>query len=309
MTQRPIDRRSFAIQCGLLSASLYAPRIAFSAGQPSMSIARFSASPGDDELPAKAGELTRKAIEALGGMDRFIAKGDVVFVKPNIGWDRTPEQAANTNPDVVAAVVEMCLKSGAKEVHVTDNSCNEARRTFARSGIQTAAEKAGARVYFMDDRKLKKKAPINGKVLKEWEIYEDILKADKLINVPIVKHHGLSQATLSMKNLMGIIGGSRNQYHQDITNTLVDLAAFVKPDLIIIDAIRVLKANGPVGGNLDDVERKDVIAAGTDQVALDAFGAEQLGFKPEDIGYVAEAAKRGLGTMDYASLKPVEVTV
>ncbi|HOJ60238.1 MAG TPA: DUF362 domain-containing protein [bacterium] len=282
---------------------------AFAADQPQMSIARYKESPTEkDAIQEEAEKLTRAAIDALGGMARFISKGDVVWVKPNIGWDRPAELAANTNPDVVATLVKMCYEAGAKQVHVSDNTCNDQKRTFVRSGIQKAAEEAGARVYFLDPRKYKKMA-INGKTIKEWEIYADMVEADKLINVPIVKHHGLCEVTLSMKNLMGVIGGARNRYHQDIDNSLPDLAAFVKPDLVVLDAIRVLTRNGPVGGNPSDVARKDLVAAGTDQVALDAFGATLLGHKPEDIGHIKEAAVRGLGTLDYASLSPKELTV
>jgi uncharacterized protein (DUF362 family) len=147
---------------------------------------------------------------------------------------------------------------------------------------------------------------LGGKVLKEWPVYEEIVEADKLINVPIAKHHSLCRATLGMKNLMGVVGGKRNRFHQDLSNTLPDLAAFLKPDLVVLDAIRVLADNGPIGGNLDDVKRKEVVAAGTDQVAVDALGATLLEVEPQQIGYIAEAAARKLGTIDYLSLAPVQ---
>jgi uncharacterized protein (DUF362 family) len=241
-------------------------------------------------------------------MNRFISSGDVVWVKPNLAWDRRPEQAATTNPDVVAAVVELCYAAGAKQVLVSDNTCNKAQRTFPRSGIQKAAEEAGARVFFLDKRKFKKMA-VGGKVIKDWEVYTEIVEADKLVNLPIVKHHGLCQATLGMKNLMGAIGGRRNQFHQDLSNSLSDLASFLKPTLVVMDAIRVLTANGPIGGNLEDVKRLDTVLAGTDQVAVDSLGASLLGQDPESIGYIAEAARRGLGELDYKSLDPTELVV
>jgi len=183
-----------------------------------------------------------------------------------------------------------------------------AQRTYTQSGVKKAAEKAGARVVFLDRRKFNRIA-VNGKVLKEWEVYTDMVEADVLINVPIVKHHSLCAAVLGVKNLMGVAGGQRNRFHQDIANTVTDLAAFLKPKLVVLDAIRVLKANGPVGGNLADVARKDVVAAGTDQVAIDAFGATLLGLRPEQVNYVAEAARRGLGTMDYQALRPEDQSI
>ena len=308
-----VERRTFLKSCVVLGAGvqsgLWMPLPGWTADTAKMSIVRYKEQPVEtDGVAEEAERLTRKAIELLGGMSRFISKGDVVWLKPNMGWDRTPEQAANTNPVVIGTLVKMCYEAGAKKVLVSDNPCNPARMTFPRSGIQAAAKAAGAQVAFMDERHYKKMA-VNGKVLKEWEIYADVVEADKLINVPVVKHHELCEVSLSMKNLMGSIGGARNRLHQDIHNTLPDLAAFFKPDLVVIDAIRILKQNGPVGGNLVDVVRKDTMAAGTDCVALDAFGTTLLERKPEEIGHIVEAAKRGLGVMDYASLNPVELVI
>jgi len=241
-------------------------------------------------------------------MGRFVSKGNVVWIKPDIGWDRRPEQAATTNPDVVATLVALCYQAGAKKVLVSDNPCNPARLSYPRSGIQPAAEKAGAEVPFLDERKFRKMS-LNGKVLKEWEVYQDIVEADRLINVPIAKNHNLCLATLGMKNLMGVIGGARNRLHQDLGGTVADLAAFLKPRLVVLDAIRILTANGPVGGNLADVKRKDTLVAGIDQVAVDAVGATLLGYKPDSIAYIVQGNARGLGTIDFKSLSPKQVEV
>lgn len=307
------SRRDFLAACAAAGAALKLGPFALDAlaatSGPALSIAHFRTSPQDPNAIAdEARRLTREAVNGLGGMPRFISRGDVVWVKPNIGWNRQPEQAATTNPDVVATLVSMCYEAGAKKVIVSDNSCNAAPASFARSGIQQAAQKAGADCFVLDERKYRK-TDVNGKALKSWEVYGDVLGVNKLINVPIVKHHGLCKATLGMKNLMGVVGGERNRFHQDLNNTLVDLATFFKPTLVVMDAIRVLVANGPVGGNLADVKRKDTVAAGTDQVAIDAFGATLLGHKPQDIGYIAEAHARKLGTMDFESLKPHRVEV
>jgi uncharacterized protein (DUF362 family) len=294
------NRRTLLKRCTAAAAA----RGLLGAPAPALSIARYKTSPKEGAAIAEAARrLTRQAIDGLGGMARFVSRGDVVMVKPNIAWDRRPEQAANTNPDVVAALVELCLQAGARRVLVTDHTTNAAPRTFPRSGIQEAARAAGAHVSFVDQRKFRR-MPIHGKVLKEWEVYTDAVEADRLINVAIVKHHGLCKVTLGMKNLMGVIGGARNRYHQDLDATIPDLADFFKPQLIVLDAVRVLVANGPTGGNLADVERRDIVLAGTDQVAVDAFGATLLGHKPGEVGHIAEAARRKLGTLDYDSLSP-----
>jgi len=308
-----LSRRDFlkqAAQAGAgLQVALLCPGLAKASTTPKMSIAKYRTSPAESEgVAEEATRLTRRAIQDLGGMSRFVSKGQVVWVKPNIAWDRTPEQAGNTNPDVVATVIKMCYEAGAKEVFVGDNPCNAGERTYPNSRIQPLAEKAGARVVQLDRRKFKKTA-LNGKALKEWDIYTDMMEVDTFINIPIAKHHRLAGATLGMKNLMGVCGGSRNRFHQDLTNVLPDLAVFVKPKLTIMDGIRVLPVNGPVGGNLEDVKRKDTIVAGVDQVAIDAFGATLLDMEPKKIAHIVEAANRGLGTMDVASLSPVKSLV
>lgn len=252
---------------------------------------------GDD--PAT---ITKKAIELLGGMKRFISRGDKVVIKPNIGWDRTPELAACTNPEVVRALVEMCFEAGAKEVIVTDNSTNAPQRCFPRSGIEAAAKAAGARVLLPNPYRLRKTA-IKGVWLKEWEVFSDFLEADKLINVPIAKHHSLSRLTLGMKNWLGALGGARNQLHQRLDEAMVDLAAFFRPVLTVMDAYRILLRNGPQGGRLSDVKLQKMVVAGIDPVAVDSIATTFFDLKPEDLAYLPMAKERGLGEMNFERLR------
>jgi uncharacterized protein (DUF362 family) len=255
--------------------------------------------------PAK---ITRAAVDALGGMKRFVSRGDVVVVKPNIGWDRTPEYAANTNPEVVAAVVRLCLEAGAKRVKVFDHPVSDPRRTYKQSGIADAAAAAGAVVSFIDDRKFKD-MQINGHSLKSWPLYTEVFEADKVINVPIAKTHGLSKLTLGMKNWMGVMGGSRGRIHQRVNESIVDLAMFIKPVLTILDAVRILTDNGPQGGNLTDVKQLNMVIAGTDAVAVDAFGATLFGMKPAELGCVRIGHQLKLGSMDLEKMKIKRITV
>lgn len=175
-------------------------------------------------------QLARQAIEELGGMHRFIARGDVVLVKPNIGWDRTPEQAANTNPDLVAEIVRQCSNAGAKRVIVTDVSCNDPRRCFQRSGIAEAAKLAGADVILPEPSRFKD-VDLQGEVLHAWPVFDPFLNVDKVINIPIAKHHGLTGTTLGMKNWYGMLGGQRNQLHQKIHESLGGSRRFCAADL------------------------------------------------------------------------------
>jgi uncharacterized protein (DUF362 family) len=252
-------------------------------------------------------ELVQRALEDLGGIRRFVSRQDVVVLKPNIAWDRTPEQAANTNPEVVAEVVRQCWQAGAKRVIVTDVSCNEPRRCFQRSGIQAAARAEGAEVI-LPDPELFREVDLGGVVLKSWSVFTPFLEADKVFNLPIAKHHGLTGVTLGMKNWYGILGGQRNRLHQQIHQSLADLASFMLPTVTLLDGYRILLRNGPTGGNPEDVALKKTMVAGTDPVALDAWVAKAWwNLDPEHLPYLQMAANRGLGTVDFESL-PVKIS-
>ncbi|MDP2998096.1 MAG: DUF362 domain-containing protein [Bryobacterales bacterium] len=253
--------------------------------------------------------LVRRAVGELGGMRRFVSAGEVVVVKPNIGWDRTPAQAANTNPDVVGEVVRLCLEAGAGKVIVTDVPVNEPRRAFLRSGIAEAARREGAEIVLPEERGFKD-ADLGGEVLGVWSVLEPFLEADKIINLPIAKHHSLTGATLGMKNWYGVLGGERQRLHQRIHESLADLAAFLRPALTILDAYRVLVRNGPAGGSPEDVETKKTLIAGTDPVALDAYVAKAYwDLDAERLPYLEFASRRGLGTVKFETLRVRRVTL
>jgi uncharacterized protein (DUF362 family) len=250
--------------------------------------------------------LTRKSLEALGGIGRFVKRGEVVALKPNIGWDRAPAQGANTNPLVVAELVRLCLGAGAARVVVSDVSCNDPTQSFQRSGIAQAAAAAGASVVLPAEHHFRTMR-LGGEVLDAWAVYTPIVEADRVINVPVVKHHGLTKLTCALKNWYGLLGGRRDRLHQNIHVSLADLASFFKPTLTVVDATRVLWRNGPQGGNLADTRETHVVLATTDQVAADAYAAELLGLSPTALDYLTMAEKRRLGTIDWRRLRKVEV--
>jgi uncharacterized protein (DUF362 family) len=234
-------------------------------------------------------------------MEAFVRRGDVVLVKPNVGWDRLPEQAANTDPAVVAELVRACRAAGAKKVVVADLSCNDPRRCFTRSGIRAAAEKAGAEV--LDGSQLRMVAVSIPGSAAGLEVFEPLLQATRVVNVPVAKHHGLSRATVGMKNWFGVLGKGRARLHQDIDRTVAELAATFRPTLTVVDATRVLLGNGPQGGSLDDVKAIGAVCAGIDPVLCDAWGAAQLEVKPSALGFIGEAERRGLGKSDLALVR------
>lgn len=249
---------------------------------------------------------TRAALEKMGGMGLFVSKGDVVLVKPNVGWDRTAAQAANTNPQVVEQVVRACVAAGAAKVIVTDNPVNDPMRCFARSGIRDAARAGGGVLAVPTDRDFQL-VTIPGK-LGTWPVFEPFIIATKIINVPIVKHHSLTHATVGMKNWYGILGGRRAQLHQRIDDSVAELAALMRPTLTVVDATRLLVRNGPTGGSLADVKPYGAVAVSLDPIAADAWGAGLLGAELRKLGWLALGQKKKLGTMDFNSLNPVELT-
>ncbi|GAB0056455.1 hypothetical protein SIID45300_00763 [Candidatus Magnetaquicoccaceae bacterium FCR-1] len=252
--------------------------------------------------------MARAAIDKLGGVNRFIQKGDRVLLKPNVGWDRQPEQAANTGPELVEAMVRICREAGAKSVWVTDVSLNDPKRCFARSGIEAATLNAGGNVR-LPGREDFLATDMGGKVLKVWPVARFFHEVDKVINLPIVKHHSLSGCTLAMKNWYGVIGGQRNRLHQAIHDSIVDLAAAVRPTLTVMDATRVLKRNGPTGGNPADVVREETLIASLDEVALDSFCLGFLDLTPEAVPFLAMAQARGLGQVSWRELNVAQFQV
>lgn len=251
--------------------------------------------------------MVQNAVKGLGGISQFVSKGDVVVVKPNMGWDRNPQQAANTHPEVAAEMVKLCYEAGAKKVKVFDRTCNDARRCYKRSGIEKAVKDARGEIRHIVDARFQKIDIPNGKVLKSWPLYKDVLDCDVFINVPVAKHHSLTRLSLGIKNIMGVIGGDRGEIHNGINQKLADLCTVLRPDLTIMDATRILVANGPQGGSLGDVRQTNIVAAGTDIVAVDAYAATLFELKGSDIGFITRCHQMGLGEMDLEKVNVKEI--
>ena len=271
-------------------------RVKLPATQPRMVIAR-----GPD--PATN---ARAAVEGLGGIRHFIKTNDVVLVKPNIGWERTPEQAATTHPEVVAEVVRLCAEVGPRRLIVSDCPVSEARRCFERSGILRAATEAGAEVILPEESSFHQ-VTISPR-LGTWDVLEPFVIATKIINVPVGKHHSLTGVTAGMKNWIGITSKHRMQFHGNINRSIAELAALMRPTLTVLDATRVLMASGPQGGNLHHVKTVNTVAAGVDPVALDAWAFDLFESGSQSLSEALLLAQEmGLGKVDFRSLSPAEV--
>lgn len=248
-------------------------------------------------------EMFSKAMAALGGMGKFVKKGQTVVVKPNIGWDTSPELGANTNPELIGEIVKQCLRVGAKDVFVFDNTCDAWNRCYTNSGIEKAVKDAGGKVVPGNTENYYKPISIpNGKKLTEAKVHELILNSDVFINVPVLKHHSSAKLTIAMKNLMGIVWDRRYWHRNDLHQCIADFATWRKPNLNIIDAYRVMTRNGPRGVSQADIVMKKALIISSDMVAADAAAAKIFGTEPNDIPYIQLAHNMGIGNMNLDEL-------
>jgi len=254
--------------------------------------------------------IVERALVALGGIERFVRPGFDVVVKPNIcNAYHGPEYASTTNPDVIAALVRLCLGAGAKQVRVMDSPFGgTAKKAYKTSGIQAAVEAAGGEMVLMSGLKFTNTAIPQGRDIQEWPAYSEALAADLLINVPIAKHHGTTRLTLGGKNLMGLVE-NRGEIHWNIGQRIADLGSLFRPALTVVDAVRILMDNGPTGGDLADVKQTDLVIASHDMVAADTYATRLFGVDPLDIAYIKAGADLGLGTMDLSSVKVEELSL
>jgi len=262
--------------------------------------------PAFDLVAVKGGEpevMFDKAIASLGGMGEFVPRGSKVLVKPNIGWDVTPDRAGNTNPKLVARIVEQCLAAGAKQVSVFDHTCDPWAQCYRNSGIERAVKDAGGRIVSGDSEGYYQQIAVpNGRRLTEAKVHELLLDADVFINVPVLKHHSSSMLTVGMKNLMGVVWDRGFWHRNDLHQCIADFASYRKPTLTVVDAYNVMKQNGPRGVSAGDVVALKSLIVSPDFVAADAAAAKIFGAEPSDIPYIQLAAEMGLGRIDLNAL-------
>jgi len=319
LTRRQFLKLTGAAAAGvaLFGAGCTAQPTATTGGAPSPSKGRRQppAPTGDQAYLAVArgsdpAAITKAAIAALGGIERFVQSGDDVIIKPNICVDyHPPEYAATTNPTVVATLVSLCRGAGARRVRVMDTPFGGTPESaYAVSGIEEAVRTAGGEMEVMSPVKFVKTPIPEGRDITEWEVYQDVLEANVLINVPIAKHHSLAGLTLGGKNLLGVILNP-SRMHFNLGQRVADLVSLVRPTLTVVDAVRILTAHGPTGGSLNDVQQTDTVIASHDIVAADAYATTLFGLTGASIAYVKAAAEMGLGTMELDGVKVEEINV
>lgn len=275
---------------------------------------------GPDLVALKGGQgpddLFRKGIVHLGGMGRFVKKGQSVLIKPNIGWDRTPEYGANTDPALVASIVKECFNSGASAVYVLDHTCDAWQSCYKNSRIEEYARNSGAKTVPANsiDYYVKTAIP-QGKILKEALVHKLFMQCDVVINVPVLKHHSSAGVTASMKNLMGVVWDRSEWHRKDLHQCIADFATLRRPDLCVLDGWRVMVKNGPRGYSVSDTVKYGYLFLSTDPVAIDTAGASVLSKagafegKPGDIRYIRIAKEHGVGRSDLDKLNIRRITI
>lgn len=267
---------------------------------PALAVAR-----GADRNPA-----IRAAVDALGGIGRFIRRGDRVVIKVNAAFDRPAALAATTHPEALRAVAQLCLEAGAREVRVTDNPINSPASCFLKTGLEAVARDLGLTLFYPESSFFADLA-LDGKILRHWPMLHRPFQAvDKVIGLAPCKDHNLCGASMSMKNWYGLLGGRRNQFHQHIHDIIADFALMIRPTLVVVDGVSVLKSNGPTGGRLSDTKAMNTVVAGTDMVAIDSYCFTHLLERDiAELGYVHNADARGLGVMNWRDLNVKEVAI
>jgi len=298
-----MDRREFIKKSVKMGAAASAAALT---GDFSRIFAAENSAKPFDVVAVKGGgpaDMFKKGMNALGGIKEFVKKGSTVVVKPNIGWNRPPEVAANTKPALVAEIVRSCLSAGAKRVYVFDHTCDSWERTYETSGIKAAAKKAGAIVVTGARKKdyIKVRVP-GGDEIKSQLVHRLIVESDVFINVPVLKSHGSTDVTIGMKNLMGVVWERRMWHIKDLHKCIAEFAAYRKPDLTVVDAYRVLLRNGPRGVSADDAVMMKYQVLARDPVAADAAAAKIFGVEPESIRHITLAHEKGIGNKNLKQL-------
>ena len=300
-----MDRRAFMKNACSTTAAFAVLRFA---GAPSLAAA------GPLDLAAvRGGEpdvMFDKAMETFGGIGQFVRKGAKVLVKPNIGWDVEPERGGNTNPKLIGRIIAHCLQAGAKEVAVFDHTCDPWRRCYQNSGIERAVKDAGGKIVSGDSEGYYQQVTVpGGQRLSSTQVHELYLGADTVINVPVLKHHGSSQLSIGMKNLMGVVWDRRYWHRNDLHQCIADFMTVRPPTLTVVDAYRVMKQNGPRGVSGDDVAIMKSLIVARDFLAADTAAAKLFGVDPASIPHIEMAAAMGLGTMDLSKLNISRITI
>ncbi len=307
MNRRDFVKKFFQISGTILISSFVNPVII---------LKKLIAEPASELVSIKGENYEQSlklAIDLLGGIGKFIKKGDKVVIKPNIAWNRPVEMAANTNPEIVSAMIRLCREAKAGEIIVFDRTCTNPYKSYKISGIKKSAEEAGAKVVYVNkvSKKLYQKVKIHkGRYLKESLVCKYILEADKVINIPVAKVHSSAVLTMALKNWMGTTGDRRGNWHFDLHNAIADYASIMKPVLTVIDATRIMVKNGPAGGKLEYVKKKNMVIISTDQLLADVYAAKRLFNKtPRDIKYLGYAYKLGVGEINLSKAKIIEKTL
>jgi len=259
-------------------------------------------------MGGEPGAMLIRAMKELGGIGHFVKKGQKVVIKPNIGWDKRPEMAANTNPELITTLIKLCKSAGASEVIVFDHTCQNWQKCYENSGIANAVTKAGGKMMPANDESYYREVDIpRGVNLKKAKIHKAILDCDVWFNVPILKHHGGAKNTISMKNLMGIVWDRGFFHSHDLHQCIADIATFhKKPALNIVDAYRILKSNGPQGKSESDVVMLKSLIISPDYVAVDTASMKMFSqvvpTEMKDVRYIDLAERLKVGTQHIEKL-------
>ena len=252
--------------------------------------------------------MLERGLQAVGGLESFIGKGDRVLLKVNAAFATPASLGATTHPELLSAMTRLCLKAGAAQVLVTDNPINDPDGCFGMSGLAEAANTSGAKLILPRNELFSPATVPGGKLIKNWPVLAGAFHGvTKVIAMAPVKDHHRAGASMILKNFYGLLGGQRNVFHQGINDIITELSLLVKPTLVVLDGTLSMMTNGPTGGSLSDLKPTHTLIVSTDPVAADAVGVELLDRSPSDVPYILMAQAAGAGLADYKRLNPVRI--
>ena len=313
-----MKRRDFIKVSTIMSAGA-AVSLKFDRLQAALNTNMIAVAQAPDLVAVMGGEpeiMLDKALEALGGIGNFVKKGQKIVIKPNIGWDRTPELAGNTNPKLIGALVRKCIDAGASKVTVFDHTCDDWKKCYASSGIEAAVKAAGGVIVPGNDEKYYSKeiSLPNAVSLKSAKIHDSLVDADAWINVPVLKNHGGAKLSCAMKNFMGIVWDRRFFHANDLQQCIADICTWnKKPVLNIVDSYRMMFQNGPQGKSEADVKTAKTLLASTDMVAIDTAALQffnqvkKLNLEAVQHIGMGQSLKLGTTNLDNITIKRIKI--
>ncbi|MBN2325224.1 MAG: DUF362 domain-containing protein [Spirochaetes bacterium] len=245
-----------------------------------------------------------ESLKLIGGLETVITSGLSVLIKPNVLFTLDYKTGAVTNPYVVRSICRLAREAGARDITIAESSVIGCRTTdaFDAAGYTRLADEEKVKLLDLKKARTLYMGIPNGVLFRRIEIPEAIMKADVIINVPVMKTHDMLPVTLGLKNMKGVIKDKdKKRFHVwGLEQAIVDINKLVLPQCTVIDGTVAMEGLGPVHGTPVNL---GIVISSFDTVAADAVASSVMGVDPENVGYIQLATQQGLGCADLSSIE------